>query len=185
MPQEQDSTRVPADAPRLTKHLWEVGRPRWLRGIGLKEMGSFADLVAEVYALTFGEFMVFAWEWHEEPDRRDKLACVGDVFQAHILLLGSQDTYTLACPIDKAQEYDVLEWLHGPRVLGFLRNLWTPLLDATPIHLAVPAEAALWQQHIGVLDKIRTILNAEIDAARSRAARAAVRTPSSGEGTHR
>jgi hypothetical protein len=172
---------IAVDYRSVNRHLWEVGRPLRLRGLDVKEVSSFADLVAEVYALNLGEFMVFAWGWHEEPDRIDEQGRSCDVFEVHVLLLGSQHTFTLACPVDKAQEYEVLEWLRGPRALGFLRALWAPLLNSAPIHMSFPTEAAVWQHQIGVLDEIQKIVTTEIAAARGRAARAAVHTEEAAE----
>lgn len=161
--------RAPADvAATENQHLWASTRQLRRLGAPITAIGSFAELTVELDALNLGDFLVFGWEWVDARSRHDDLRFSGDVFKAHVMLLGSHHVYTLVCPIDKSQEDEVLVWLRGPRVLGLLKDMWTPILDddTPPQVSAYPTANGLRPQQVNVLEDLRSIIDAHLQAAR-------------------
>lgn len=126
------------DLPR--HHLWEVDHPFYgadgTRG-DETEFGTFDQLRQCLNCHSDGgSTVIYRWDWIDSRshllDGPDAEQVGLDEFVVYGLLPRKAHLFVLRCPISKDQEPDVLRWLRGPRMLGALRNLWSPLLDTVP-----------------------------------------------------
>jgi hypothetical protein len=83
-----------------------------------------------------GSTVIYRWDWTDSTshllDGPDAENPGPDEFVVYGLLPRKAHLFVLRCPISKDQERDVVQWLRGPRMLGALRDLWSPLLDTVP-----------------------------------------------------
>lgn len=120
-----------------TRRLWEIDHPYYgADGGGTEEWGSFADLREHVDGLDEDMNHIYRWDWHDYAQpQHDDLFLDGEdrsrqVLRLFVILPRKSKCVEWCCPVTHEQEAEVQEWLSGPRVLGSLRALWAPLLDA-------------------------------------------------------
>ncbi len=120
-------------------HLWEIKHPYYGADGYADAVESFADLRQIVDASAEDMNVVYRWDWTDwsqphfddlfiEDEDRSK-----EEFTVYLLMPRKEGFWSVTCPITKDQEAEVLEWLRGPRVLGYLRTLWAPILDALEV----------------------------------------------------
>ena len=108
------------------KHLWEINHPYYGADGYVTECSSFAKLRESVDYMDEDMNVVYRWDW-EDRSQPGKERGTGE-FTVYILMPRKGRCFSITCPISKDQESEVLEWLRGPRVLGYLKTLWEPLL---------------------------------------------------------
>lgn len=120
-------------------HLWEIRHPfTGAKEVGVVKFSSFADLAVWVNDSDADLNLIYRWDWldysqpHFDGDGLSEEERSEEKFVVWIVLPRKYGFASLECPITKAQERDVLDWLRGPRVMGHLATLWAPLLDAVP-----------------------------------------------------
>ena len=90
-----------------------------------ERVGSFAELRSRVDALAAGLNHIWRWDW-----RKAASPCAPhDELAVYMVLPRTERLHSITCLVTLADEAAVLEWLSGPRVLGQLVDLWSPLLD--------------------------------------------------------
>jgi hypothetical protein len=157
-------------------HLWEIDHPYYAADGHEERVESFAALKHMVDNSDEDMNVVYRWDWfdaaqsihddlHIDVEERSK-----EELSVHLLLPRKSRFWTVRCPIAKHQEYEVLEWLSGPRCLGYLRKLWEPVMDALPAGDPTAREASIWGHHVTALEQLHLAVTAQLDAARSRAA---------------
>jgi hypothetical protein len=122
------------------KHLWEIDHPYYGAEGYVNEAESFAELREIVDRSDEDYNPVVRWDWadYSQP-HHDDLFLEGEdrskeTFTVYLIMPRKNGrAWSVTCPIAKEQEPEVLEWLRGPRVLGYLRTLWEPLLDGVEI----------------------------------------------------
>jgi hypothetical protein len=119
------------------RHLWEYDHPHYGADGYRVECASFAELREYVDASDEDMNRIYRWDWvdYTQPyaddmflDGEDRS---GQMFTVYAVMPRKERCISWTCPISYDQEPEVLAWLRGPRVLGALRGLWAPLLDAT------------------------------------------------------
>lgn len=119
-------------------HLWEIKHPYYGAAGYETKVDSFAELQAVVDQHDEDMNVVYRWDWadysqpHYDEYFDDGEGRSKEVFQVFVLMPRKAGFWSVECPITKAQEQEVLEWLRGPRVMGYLKTLWSPLLDDVP-----------------------------------------------------
>lgn len=156
-------------------HLWEIDHPYYGADGNETKADSFAELKAMVDASDADMNPVYRWDWldYAQPHHDDLFLDDEDrskeVFRVYMLMPRKSGFWMVECPIAKAQEQDVLEWLRGPRVLGYLKTLWEPVLDEVPGNVASDREAAIWGHHVMALEQIQQTVTEQVETARRRA----------------
>jgi hypothetical protein len=124
------------------RHLWESDHPFY-------GAGAYGEVEDDTEFDTFdqlrqclnrhsdgGSTVIYRWDWTDSTshllDGPDAENPGPDEFVVYGLLPRKAHLFVLRCPISKDQERDVVQWLRGPRMLGALRDLWSPLLDTVP-----------------------------------------------------
>lgn len=116
-------------------HLWEVDHPYYGSDSNTNRCDSFAELRADVERLGAGQNHIYRWDWIDwsRPEHDSNFVAgedrSGQDFTVFLVLPRKSMLICFTCPVTHADEPAVLEWLRGPRVLGALRELWSPLLD--------------------------------------------------------
>jgi hypothetical protein len=140
------------------RHLWEIDHPYYGADGHLNEFDSFAELRTAVNAMDKDMNLVYRWDWEDDsqPHRADLFfgdeERIGQFLKVFTLMPRKSTVAEYRCPIRHDQEYEVIEWLSGPRVAGHLRKLWEPILGAPgaeppepgadrPVHVVVELDA--------------------------------------------
>lgn len=116
-------------------HLWEISHPYHGADGYTDEFDSFPELREAVDILDEDMNFVYRWDWKDYSQPHfDSLFLDGEdrseeTFTVYLLMPRKGQCVSFTCPITKDQEHEVLKWLRGPRVLGYLRTLWEPLLN--------------------------------------------------------
>lgn len=119
-----------------TQRLWEIDHPYYGSDANPNPCGSFAELRKAVDVLDDGMNHVYRFDWLDwSQPMHDDLRVPGEEpspqeFTVFLILPRKDMTISFSCPISHEQEDEVLAWLRGPRILGALRALWEPVLDA-------------------------------------------------------
>jgi hypothetical protein len=120
-------------------HLWEYHHPYYGATGYTNDCASFAELREYVDASDEDTNRIYRWDWvdHSQPYADDLFLDGEDrstqTFTVYALAPRTERCVSWSCPISHDQEAEVLAWLRGPRVLGALRALWAPLLDAAQV----------------------------------------------------
>lgn len=156
-------------------HLWEIDHPYCAADGHMEEVPSFDALKATVDHSDEDMNLVYRWDWYDAAQPiHDDLYAFGDdrseeKLSVHMLLPRKSRFWTVTCPIAKHQEYEVLEWLSGPRCLGHLRKLWEPVMDSLPAGDPSDREASIWGHHVTALEEIQRSVAEQLEATRARA----------------
>ena len=123
-------------------HLWEIDHPYYGpdgRG-GTYRFDSFAELREAADELDEDMNHIYRWDWldYSQPCHDDLFLPGEDrsseqLFKVFLVLPRKSAFLSWECLISHDQEAEVLAWLRGPRVLGALRTLWSPLLEAEEV----------------------------------------------------
>lgn len=165
-------------AADTTPHLWEIDHPYYAADGYDEHCDSFAELKSIVDRYDEDMNVVYRWDWFDAAQPiHDDLFVNGEdrskeELRVHLLMPRKSRFSTYRCPITKAQEFEVLEWLSGPRCLGYLRKLWEPVMNTIPAGTVTAREAAIWGHHVTALEQLQLTVTAQLDAARQRAATA-------------
>jgi hypothetical protein len=163
------------DKTDTTPHLWEIDHPYYAADGHDERCDSFAELKATVDRSDEDMNVVYRWDWFDASQPiHDELFVDGEdrskeELRVHLLMPRKSRFWTLRCPISKAQEFEVLEWLSGPRCLGYLRKLWEPVMNTIPAGSPSAREAAVWGHHVAALEQIALSTQAQLEDARRRA----------------
>lgn len=118
------------------KHLWEIDHPYYGPDGYPNPVDSFAELRELVEASDDHMNHLYRWDWvdYSQP-YADDLFLNGEErakqeFRVYLVMPRKEAFWSVTCPITHEQEPEVLEWLRSDRVLGSLRKLWEPILDA-------------------------------------------------------
>lgn len=111
--------------------LWEANHPYYGAGENEEKHEDFSSLKDAFAAMDEDLNFIYRWDWkvqdvddlEEGDDPRDRL----EVFYVQPR---RERLWMLSCPLDRSQHDEVLEWLKSDRVLGYMRTMWAPLLDA-------------------------------------------------------
>ncbi len=156
-------------------HLWEIDHPYYATDGTITDEDSFAALKATVDGSDEDMNLVYRWDWFDASQPiHDDLHIDGEdrsteKFSVHMLLPRKGRFWTVTCPIEKHQEFEVIEWLSGPRCLGHLRRLWEPVMDSLPAGDPSDRETAIWGHHVTALEEIQRSVAAQLEATRARA----------------
>lgn len=156
-------------------HLWEIDHPYYAADGHEETVDSFAALKHHVDHSDEDMNVVYRWDWHDASQSIHDDLYYGDQdrskeeLSVHLLLPRKSRFWSIRCPIAKAQEFEVLEWLSGPRCLGYLRKLWEPVMDALPAGDPSDREAAIWGHHVTALEEIQRSVATQLEATRARA----------------
>lgn len=159
----------------MTRHLWEIRHPYHAADGREERVDSFTALKSIVDRADDDLNMVYRWDWfdaaqpiHNDPyvDGEDRST---EELSVHLLTPRKSGFWTITCPIAKHQEFEVLEWLSGPRCFGYLRRLWEPVMDSLPAGEPSDRERAVWGHHVTALEQLRASVDAQLEAARVRA----------------
>lgn len=132
---EPEALGYPAEgAPRL----WELDHPYYGADGYDDRVDSFAELRHAIDRMDEDMNFVYRWDWKDYSQPHYDDLYLGDPDEprakqeltVHFLMPRKSKFASLTCPITHEQEAEVLEWLRGPRVLGYLRTMWAPLLGA-------------------------------------------------------
>ena len=121
-----------AEPPRL----WASHHPHYGPDDGYQSWDSFEELRDWVDTTDPGLNLIYRWDWITR--RYDALKVGGEPFTTDTLYLyGVQPRtcrlFSYGCPVTRDQEPEVAAWLRGPRILGYLREVWAPLLESDPV----------------------------------------------------
>lgn len=123
--------------PEPIPHLWEIDHPYYAADGYSNECESFAELRHVVDSIGKDMNHIYRWDWVDYRESiHDDLFLPGEFrdkkqkFTVHMVQPRKSRFISFWCPVIHDEEPQVLEWLRGPRVLGALRKLWEPLLDA-------------------------------------------------------
>lgn len=118
-------------------HLWETEHPYYGSSYINDRYASFEELREFVELLDDDLNVVYRWDWYVYDTDSDEQTAEGghneQTFKVHIIMPRVDKIFSLSCPITKEQENEVRQWLQGPRVLGYLRRIWAPILDEVTI----------------------------------------------------
>lgn len=157
------------------KHLWEIKHPYYGADGYEEKAESFAALRAMVDGFDEDMNVVYRWDWKDYSQPHfDVLFIDGEdrseeTFTVYLLLPRKSAFMVLSCPIRKDQEFEVLDWLSGPRCAGYLRTLWEPVLDSLPLMEPTARETAVWGHHVSALEALQANVTEQLEAARRRA----------------
>ncbi|CAL9605880.1 hypothetical protein SUDANB95_05488 [Actinosynnema sp. ALI-1.44] len=155
-------------------HLWEIDHPYYAPDGYDDRVDSFAELKSIVDGYDEDMNVVYRWDWFDAAQPiHDDLFIDGEdrskeELRVHFLKPRKAGFSTIRCPITKDQEFEVLEWLSGPRCLGYLRKLWEPVMDTLPAGEPSAREAAIWSHHVTALEVLHRTVGEQLDAARAR-----------------
>jgi hypothetical protein len=158
------------------KHLWEIDHPYYAPDGNMNDEPSFAALKAVVDRSDEDMNVVYRWDWFDASQPiHDELFIEGDdrseeKLTVHLMMPRKSGFWAVRCPVQKHQEFEVLEWLRGPRCLGYLQKLWEPVLDAISSGEPSDRERAIWGHHVTALEQIQVSVNEQLLATRRRAA---------------
>lgn len=116
------------------RHLWEIDHPYYGADGHINRCNSFAELRDWIDNLDEDMNHVYRWDWQDwSQPQHDGLFLDGEdrsrqEFRVFLVMPRKEACISGVCPIAHDQEAEVLAWLRGPRVLGALRTLWSPLL---------------------------------------------------------
>lgn len=156
------------------KHLWEIDHPYYGADGYPNEESSFAALRASVDASDEDMNVVYRWDWKDYSQPiHDSLFLAGEdrseeKLTVYLLMPRKSQFWSISCPIEKHQEFEVLEWLRGPRCLGYLQTLWEPVMDALPAGEPSGREKAIWGHHVTALEEIQRSVAVQLEEARAR-----------------
>jgi hypothetical protein len=135
------ATGVPVGYPTdgSAPRLWEVEHPYYGYSEGYSEkVASFARLREQVDGMDEDMNFVYRWDWQDyaQPHYDDLYLSPAEreeqTFTIYWLMPRKGQFGSLSCPITHEQEAEVLDWLRSDRMLGYIRTMWAPLLDARP-----------------------------------------------------
>lgn len=150
------------------KHLWEYDHPYYGADGYSNEEESFAALKASVDASDEDMNVVYRWDW-KGPHSRYADETDPEKLTVYLLMPRKSQFWSISCPIQKHQEFEVLEWLRGPRCLGYLQTLWAPVMNVIPSGEPSEREQAIWGHHVTALEQIQVSVNEQLIATRRRA----------------
>lgn len=157
------------------RHLWEIDHPYYGVDGYENDVDSFATLRQTVDASDEDMNFVYRWDWKDNAQPQfDGLFLDGEdrsneVFTVYLLMPRKPGFWSVTCPIRKDQEFEVLDWLSGPRCAGYLRTMWAPVLDSLPLTNPTARETAVWGHHVSALEVLHASVTEQLDAARRRA----------------
>lgn len=156
-------------------HLWEIKHPYYAADGHENDVDSFAALRQTVDASDEDMNYVYRWDWKDYSQPHfDVLFVDGEdrskeEFSVYLLMPRKSGFWSVTCPIRKDQEFEVLDWLWGPRCAGYLRTMWAPVLDSLPLTEPTAREAAVWGHHVTALEVLHGTVSEQLEAARRRA----------------
>jgi hypothetical protein len=151
-------------------HLWEIKHPYYGADGHVNEEESFAALKANVDGSDEDMNLIYRWDWDDPATNEYAEPDESETFTVYLLMPRKSGFWSVSCPIQKHQEFEVLEWLQGPRCFGHLRKLWEPVMETLPAGDPTEREAAIWGHHVTALEQIQQSVTGQLEAARERAA---------------
>ncbi len=117
------------------KHLWEIDHPYYAPDSYTNECESFDELRHNVDQIDEDANHIYRWDWDDYSQPHfdslflpDEYRSKKQKFTVHMVHPRKPRFINFWCPVTHDDEAAVLDWLRGPRVLGALMKLWSPIL---------------------------------------------------------